>query len=126
MAYQYDTIDLKTGQLVMDLPPGLSLSVTDICKVLKHNLKIRSGLTWSVTHGRGTAYGWIQIVAPKARLVHDFMSKEDQELLGALLGLGAAVHYQGESIPSGGDFHREYVQRSAGKTPTVRGKEYWD
>ncbi len=34
---------------------------------IKTALKKRSGKTWSVTGGKGTAYGWISIDAPPAR-----------------------------------------------------------
>lgn len=47
-----------------------------VCKRIKAALVKRSGKQWSVTGGRGTAYGWITISAPKARLgcarLHDY------------------------------------------------------
>src|SRR3712207_4334014 len=39
-----------------------------VCKRIKAALVKRSGKQWSVPGGRGTAYGWIRISAPKARL----------------------------------------------------------
>lgn len=36
-------------------------------KEIKSALKQRSGKAWSVTGGRGTAWGWITITAPPAR-----------------------------------------------------------
>ena len=34
---------------------------------IRKALKRRSGKTWSVTGGRGTAWGWIHVSAPPAR-----------------------------------------------------------
>jgi len=39
-----------------------------VVKRIKAALQKRSGKQWSVTGGRGTAYGWLQISVPKARL----------------------------------------------------------
>ena len=114
-------------------------------------LRARSGKAWSVTGGRGTAWGWITIDAPPARrtLRHrlkagaladrpeDYeaydsgqpggsMTLPDRAELGALLGLEKPVHCQGESIPAGHDYWLEYVQRANGQTPTVKGVPYWD
>lgn len=44
----------------------------EVTKQIKQSLKERTGLTWSVTGNRGTAWGWLTIAAPKARRVmHD-------------------------------------------------------
>ncbi len=40
------------------------LSVNAVCKRIRAALYRRSGIKWSVRHGRGTAYGWITIDAP--------------------------------------------------------------
>lgn len=37
-------------------------------KAIKNGLQARSSKTWSVTGGRGTAYGWLTISAPPKRL----------------------------------------------------------
>lgn len=109
-------------------------------KTIRAALKRRSGKTWSVTGGRGTAYGWIRIDVPPARRIFDFegkpvpdakpdsgyMSLEEREELGKLLGLGKPVHAQGESIASGGDYYQEYIDRAEGREPTKFGKPYWD
>lgn len=113
-------------------------------------LRQRSGKAWSVTGGRGTAYGWIKIDAPPARRTEhtqkrqgavterpeDYervdtgepgghMTAADRKELAALLGLDD-VHFQGAKIPAGSDYYREYVDRSEGRTPSVRGEPYWD
>lgn len=45
---------------------------------IRRTLRSRSGKSWSVTGGRGTAYGWITITAPPARRVNSYyMTPED-------------------------------------------------
>lgn len=106
---------------------------------IKKALQQRSGKTWSVTGGRGTAWGWLKIDAPPKRCVFEFdgvtplapgrsfgvMSKADREELATLLGK-SNVHQQGESVPSGSDFYQEYIDRAEGREPTVFGKANWD
>lgn len=93
---------------------------------IRKSLRQRSGTTWSVTGGRGTAWGWITVTAPpKRRGRYDDMSPEDCQQLAALLGLDH-VHCQGVSIPAGSDYRREYVDRARGVTPKVVGSPYWD
>jgi hypothetical protein len=93
---------------------------------IKQSLKARSGKTWSVTGGRGTAYGWIEIhVAPKSRNEFGYMSDTDRAALATLLGLDS-VHQQGVSVPAGSDYRQEYVDRAAGRAPSKVGKPYWD
>lgn len=115
-------------------------------------LKRRSGKTWSVTGGRGTAWGWLKIDAPPARrkwinvetgetdlqgfpvyrLEHQpnakygHMSPEDNRELTDLLGLDRDVHHQGVSIPASGDYWDEYIDRAEGRTPAKCGVPYWD
>jgi hypothetical protein len=102
---------------------------------IKKALQQRSGKTWSVTGGRGTAWGWLKIDAPPRRCVfesdgvtpcHSFgvMSKADREELSKLLGTD--VHHQGESVPHGNDFYQEFVDRAEGREPTAFGKADWD
>jgi hypothetical protein len=94
-------------------------------KAIKNALKARSGKAWSVTGGRGTAWGWITIQSPPSRRdSYGCMTDADREELGALLGV--RVHAQGESIPAGSDYRREYIARAAGLTPAVVGTPYWD
>jgi hypothetical protein len=110
-------------------------------KRIRAALKKRSGKPWSVTHGRGTVWGWITISSPPARRTSDYeggfwhagmaegcyyLTREDGEELARLLALPARVHPQGQSIAAGNDYYQEYVDRAEGRTPTVYGKPYWD
>jgi hypothetical protein len=122
---------------------------TEVTKRIKNALKQRSGLDWSVTGGKGTAWGWLKIDAPKSRLVcdckatskaeyqagctHDYacyVSREDQAILRELLGFAAdsgyPVGWQGVSIPASGGYWEEYIDRAEGRTPTRYGEVYWD
>lgn len=123
----------------------------DTIKRIRKALKRRSGKTWSVTGGRGTAWGWITIDAPpKRRTEHtvkkaghisdnpeDYEYKDTGELgghmtladrteLGQLLGRDRPVHFQGVRIPGSHDYWQEYIDRAEGRTPSVIGKPYWD
>ena len=100
---------------------------------IRQSLRERSGLDWSVRGDRGTAWGWIQISAPPRRRVgfdgqtpnpDGGLSLADQEILSQLLD--CKVYHDGVSIPAGDDFYQEYVDRAAGRPPTVYGAKYWD
>jgi hypothetical protein len=104
-------------------------------RVLRQALKIRSGRDWSVTGGRGTAWGWIKVNAPPRRRRFDWngygegsnMGAEDREMLGRLLGQDGPVHPQGESIPASTDYYREYLNRAIWGDPCgVHAQPYWD
>lgn len=124
----------------------------EVIKAIKAALERRSGMKWSVTGGRGTAYGWIKIDAPpkektwhhrdtgqedhRGRTIYEdyedatksygYMSPARRKLLGELLGLDNPVHCQGESIPSSGDYYREYLDRAETGRAEHNGKPYWD
>lgn len=127
------------------------LDRNETIKRIRAALRRRSGKAWSVTGGRGTAWGWIRIdVPPKRRTWHfrntcrvegsgspimeeyedasweGSMSPAERAELTALLGLTRSVHHQGESIPAGGDYYQEYVDRAEGRAPTAYGAPYWD
>lgn len=89
-------------------------------------LKDRSGKAWSVTGGRGTAYGWITIEAPPARREqYGYMSDADRAELGHLLGV--TVHHQGHSVPASHDYRRLTIQQAAtGSTNGQTAEPYWD
>lgn len=114
-------------------------------------LRKRSGKAWSVTGGRGTAWGWIEINSPPARrTAHErrkpgsvtnrpedyeivdtgaldgYMTDSDRAELASLLGLPNLVHHQGVSIADGSDYRQEYTDRAEGRTPAVIGSRYWD
>jgi hypothetical protein len=119
---------------------------------IKTALQKRSGKSWSVTGGRGTAYGWITIDAPPKRRTFTnvpkpyntdhrpgiehydevdmgkpggFMGAADRAELAKLLGL-EGVHFQGVSIAASSDYYREYMDRANGKQPSVIAQPYWD
>lgn len=91
---------------------------------IKAGLKARTKTRFSVTGGRGTAYGWIFIDAIPTREKAG-MGDKDRAELATLLGL-ASVHPQGVSIPAGSDYRDEYVARAEGRTPERFGEPYWD
>lgn len=89
-------------------------------------LRRRTGRAWSVTGGRGTAWGWIRISAPPARRTDDgYISAPDRADLARALGLDY-VHQQGVSIPAAHDYRTEYVDRAEGRAPSRVGVPYWD
>lgn len=92
---------------------------------IRAGLRKRTGKSWSVRGHRGTAWGWITIASPPARMDGYTMRDSERVELAAALGL-ERVHQQGESVPSSGDYYREYVDRAEGRTPTRHGKPYWD
>lgn len=109
---------------------------------IRRALKARSGKAWSVTGGRGTAWGWIKIDAPPKRQRYDFegnkipegdrygyMGLEDRAELAKLLGRrdGDLIHPQGESIPAANDYYRWFVDLAEGRTPAGdQPRPYWD
>ena len=104
-------------------------------KLIRDALRKRSGKAWSVTGGRGTAYGWIEINAPPARRRYDsdgneggsYMGLRDRRELARLLDLrDELVHPQGESIAASGDHRLEYIARARGVKPERYGVQYWD
>ena len=107
-----------------------------VIKRIKTALEKRSGKKWSVTGGRGTAYGWLTIDAPPSERVwaddgltpkpqFGYMSKARRQELASLLGLDG-VHTQGVSIASSNDYYREYIDRAEGRTPAKVAQPYWD
>ncbi len=96
-------------------------------RAIRAALKRRTGRPWSVTGGRGTAWGWITITAPPSRRVDGgYMTEADRRELGEALGLGAPAHGQGVSIPAGHDYRAECIDRAEGRSPAVVGSPYWD
>ena len=118
---------------------------------IKRALQRRSGKPWSVTGGRGTAWGWLTIDAPPSRRTwkqrlkagavngapEDYeefdsgelggcMGPEDRAELGQLLGLNGAVHFQGVQVASSGDYYREFIDRAEGRVPSKIAEPYWD
>jgi hypothetical protein len=96
-------------------------------KRIRAGLKRRSGKSWSVTGGRGTAWGWITIISPPKRQKSPGAMTDDERMeLGGLLDNGGPVHFQGRLVPASDDYRQEYVDRAEGRVPTVYGRPYWD
>lgn len=133
-------------------PQTIDTNRDAVIRRIKTALERRSGKKWSVTGGRGTAWGWIQIDAPPGRrtwgyrlkpdasprqLPEDYeeydtgqpgghASPADRAELGRLLGLDGPVHFQGQQIAASSDYYREYVQRAEGRKPEKVAQPYWD
>lgn len=104
---------------------GPSTDRDDVIRILRSELKRRSGKAWSVTGGKGTAWGWITITAPPCRRVgYGHMTDVDQTELAELLGLDR-VHHQGESVPDSQAHRIEYVDRARGLGASPAAA-YWD
>ena len=98
-------------------------SVKEAVVAIRTALKARSGKSWSVTHGRGTAYGWITISAPPKALVDGYMSPEQTAELAKLLGVDR-VHFQGYSVsPDSRDWA---VARAEGRDGGEKPAPSWD
>jgi hypothetical protein len=109
--------------------PGVygDLSRDETIRRIRVALRRRSGKAWSVTGGRGTAWGWIHIQSPpKRRVGFGYMTEADQRELGELLGLDRPVHCQGQSIAASSEYRREYIDRAEGRVPATHGTPYWD
>lgn len=104
----------------------------ETAEFLRRALRLRTGISWSVTNSRGTAYGWLKIRARGSRATNQYgnLSEEDQALLREALGFPqgdrSRVGRDGVSIPSGGRYYQEYTQRALGAEVTFRGTQYWD
>lgn len=95
-------------------------------KSLRSVLKARTGRTWSVTGGQGTAWGWITIQAPPARQEDGYYtSDEDREILALALGVDN-VHRQGVSVPASPDHRREILEQAHGLLVSKGASQYWD
>jgi hypothetical protein len=104
-----------------------SLSREETIKAIRKALKARSGKTWSVRGGTGTAWGWIRISSPPARSdAYGRMSPEETTELHELLGLKHYGGSQGVQVPDSSAHYREFIDRAEGRTPSVIGQQYWD
>ena len=90
------------------------MNVAEACAELRALLRKATGRSWSVTHGRGTAYGWITVHAmPKDRLA-DCLTNADARTLAALFGEDRPVHRQGLSIsPDARGYYVEQLSKAA-------------
>lgn len=95
----------------------------EVAKLIRKALRERSGKAWSVTIGRGTAYGWITIdISDRTRT----MTEAERAELAQLLGV-ESVHHQGESIPSSMAYRRVWLARCLyGDDLGFTAEPYWD
>jgi hypothetical protein len=110
---------------------GAFVDRDEAIKAIRAALKRRSGKSWSVTGGRGTGWGWIEIHSPpKRRVQYGYMPEHERRELAELLGCDPDSHYpvgdQGCSIPAGSDYREEFVARAEGRPVRVIGTPYWD
>ena len=95
-----------------------SMATVDVCKRIRAALKRRTGIAFRVFRGRGTSSGWITIDVPDGR---DDLRGQLADALGK-----DHVHHQGELVPGGHDYYREYIDRAEGRSPAKVGTPYWD
>lgn len=116
---------------------------------IKAALKKRSGKVWSVTGGKGTAWGWLTISAPPARCTwkyrllpghlntcHEdweayddgkpggYISPAERKELADLLGLDRPIHDQGQLVSSMN--WENYIDRANGHMPVQPDYESMD
>jgi hypothetical protein len=108
-----------------DVTERVEWSRDEAIAAIRKALRARSGLTWSVTGGRGTGWGWITITAPPARrTAHGDMTDDDARQLHAMLGLPNRSR-QFVLVPASAAHRREYVARAEG-LPVTATPAYWD
>lgn len=91
---------------------------------IKAALKRRSTKRWSVKGGRGTAWGWIEVIAPPSR-VDQYGSMSDADCAELAQIFGERVHHQGIKIPASIAYRQEYLDRVNGRE-FVQATPYWD
>jgi len=99
-----------------------SIERDEAVKTIRAALRRRSGKSWSVRGGRGTAWGHIYISSPPARMIDGFFMGPDEiaelsELLGEEVCSSTGVIVM--------DYY-EYIDRAEGRTPSVTRTPYWD
>jgi hypothetical protein len=123
-----------------------SITRNEAIAAIRSSLKRRSNRPWSVTGGRGTAWGWLLIDAPPKRKTWSVRPKgtvpetyeefdtgekgghtgpEDRAELDRLLAITNSGR-DGVSVAASSDYYREYLQRAEGKQPTAIAQPYWD
>ena len=91
---------------------------------LRKVLRDRTGHAWSVTGGKGTAWGWITVTSvPARRTEFGSMTDADREELSTVIG--DAVHHQGWMIPASSD-HRAQALEMAHGLAARSVSAYWD
>ncbi len=124
----YEELRAKAQAIAAAEAPKVAAALVDrnsTIKAIKAALKAR-GLTYSVTGGHGTTWGWITIdLMPKMKnkcLTYS-ECREARGLMNEHFGLEG---FQYISIPPGNDYYREYMDRAAGREPKKLGVPYWD
>ncbi len=104
----------------------MSIERDETIRTIRAALKTRTGRTWSVTGGRGTAWGWILITAPPARRVNWGMTDDDIATLSAAMGSGGGmVGRGGYTVPSSDAYYAQAVALASG-LPATPAEPYWD
>ncbi len=125
----------------------------EVISRIRKGLNSRSDRSWSVTGGRGTSHGWLQIDSPPKRRTFDhrqtgevggdglplyelvdvgpggyLMGPADRAELARLLGYEdqSSVPHQGVKVAGAHDYYAEFIDRAEGRSPSVQGKPYWD
>jgi hypothetical protein len=128
---------------ITSLDQPASMNRNDVIACIRAQLKRRSGKAWSVTAGRGTAWGWLNIDAPPARRLyradgvtrcapvelkrhHGHASLAERQEIATLMGFDQPIHFQGLSIPDSHAHYQEYCERAAGRVPAKIAQPYWD
>lgn len=115
------------------------MSRDDVIKRIRTALRKRTGLSWSVTGGRGTSWGWITITAPPARRTNDvnsdvpsadpsrrfYMTVSDRALLARVMGL-KHIDPSGLSVPASSDYRAEAIERAETGMTKFHPEPYWD
>lgn len=86
----------------------------------------KRGYKYSVTGGRGTAWGWIHIdlLPAELKLLTPEKRNEAYRRLNEALGISHAS--SGVSVAASTAHYREYVDRADGRTPGKIAEAYWD
>lgn len=109
----------------------MECSRNDAIKAIRAALRKRH-LRYSVTGGRGTAWGWIHIDLMPAEFKAPF-SPEHSAAINAkravmyrAFGLNPGMESGSISVAASRDYYQEYIDRANGRAPSVIGQPYWD
>jgi len=130
---------LKRDDIAVEVPPvmmplkGVQAAINSVLsshdrtattKLIKTFLKARTGRTWSVTGSTGTAYGWLHIKAPAARVTDYQTTMDDQVMLALALGLERPT--RDFSVAASTGHWQAALERAAGLEVTGSEAAYWD
>lgn len=113
--------EVASGDFDLNGPIGRDEAIAQI----KAALKAR-GMRYSVTGGRGTAWGWIDIDLLPA--VYKSLDADARKLAYRALGdaFGETHGYGPISVAASSAHYREYIQRARGLAPDKIAEPYWD